>query len=1090
MLIQTIDDGFNYDDLRRFIVTVAEGQDILEFRALGAHGAEALYRTAAQAADPDEELRRWLEGHNAVGAVYVGPNPQRSIRGGGHRGVGTDDDVALARCLFADFDNTTREAAEAAIKSCGMPAPSLLIATRGEHGDGWHAYWRLAEPLSDMTGWRACQGRLIGLLGSDPTIKNPSRIMRAPGSFNHKRGGACRIVAYHDERYALDTLPVVTGAAATGVQPVKPSTPPGTGTRLRGDAPQPIEGPSTPVQKVLAGLARVGRSGNGWSACCPAHDDRNPSLSISEGDDGRVLLYCHAGCAVADVVGALGLEMADLSPAATDKTPHREPEVRILSAPEPLTRRSYATAGEAIAVLDAQLGGHTRTWTYHDADLRPVGMILRWDTPEGKQIRPVSHNADGWFIGAMPGPCPLYHLPSLKTAARVYVCEGEKAADAAAVLGFVATTSAGGSQAASKTDWSPLAGKDVVILPDHDEAGDDYAARVVELLSKLSPAPTVRVLYLPDLPEHGDVADFLELRGGDVQAVKAEIESLVDQTQSENLQPSRANSLAFQPFPIGALPDSLRTFVTRVSRALGCDPSFVVLPLLSALASAIGNTRVILLKHGWAEPAIVWTAIVGDPGTLKSPALDKGLRPVRVHQREAFKDHEAALPAYRTEKLAYERDLKDWKRGSIPHMPREPEAPVIARHVCDDTTVEALAMLLRDQPRGLLMARDELAGWLAGFDRYAQGKGGDVAKWLEMFGGRPLTVDRKTGDNKVIYVPRAAVSVTGGIQPETLRRSMGDAYIDNGLASRLLFAMPPVRVKRWTEDQVMPADEEALARLFAGLYRLRMDMDGKGEPVPRVLGLTDQARAAWVAFYNDHAREQSGLSGELASVWSKLEGYTARFALIIELVRCVGYGLVQADPRQVDAPSIEAGIAITRWFGHEARRVYARLRETDGDRERRTRVDVICAMGGSVSVRDWQRKRSVASTQAGEELKALADAGYGSLDVPPRGGVGRPGSMVFTLHQPRDHGADTDKMPLGTAGVGILSEPQVTEDESTRRPGAETTAASPPPSDKNPGGGTRAGVLSEAAGLRANGMTPEIQAALDALNGTHDPRQN
>ncbi len=228
-------------------------------------------------------------------------------------------------------------------------------------------------------------------------------------------------------------------------------------------------------------------------------------------------------------------------------------------------------------------------------------------------------------FGAMPGPRPPYHLPSLKQAARVYVCEGEKAPDAAAVLGLIATTSAGGSQAARKTDWSPLAGKEIVIVPDNDEPGEAYADDVVDLLSQLTPAPTVRVVRLPDLPDGGDMADYLELRGGDIETVKAAVEALVKQTRPEKLQPTRAKSLAFHPFPVDVLPGSLRKFVTRVSKALGCDHSFVVLPLLSALASAIGNTRVILLKHGWTEPAIVWTAIVGDPGTLKSPALDKKL---------------------------------------------------------------------------------------------------------------------------------------------------------------------------------------------------------------------------------------------------------------------------------------------------------------------------------------------------------------------------------------------------------------------------------------------------------------------------------
>ncbi len=71
---------------------------------------------------------------------------------------------------------------------------------------------------------------------------------------------------------------------------------------------------SAPVDVVLSTLDKVKKSGKGWLACCPAHDDRSPSLSIAEGDDGRVLLHCYAGCDTRAVVESAGLKMADLFP--------------------------------------------------------------------------------------------------------------------------------------------------------------------------------------------------------------------------------------------------------------------------------------------------------------------------------------------------------------------------------------------------------------------------------------------------------------------------------------------------------------------------------------------------------------------------------------------------------------------------------------------------------------------------------------------------------------------------------------------------------------------------------------------------------
>lgn len=69
------------------------------------------------------------------------------------------------------------------------------------------------------------------------------------------------------------------------------------------------------VERVLSGLSKVRRNGHGsWSACCPAHEDRSPSLAVKETDDGRVLLHCFGGCSVDAVVGALGLDLSDLFP--------------------------------------------------------------------------------------------------------------------------------------------------------------------------------------------------------------------------------------------------------------------------------------------------------------------------------------------------------------------------------------------------------------------------------------------------------------------------------------------------------------------------------------------------------------------------------------------------------------------------------------------------------------------------------------------------------------------------------------------------------------------------------------------------------
>ena len=202
----------------------------------------------------------------------------------------------------------------------------------------------------------------------------------------------------------------------------------------------------TPVELILSKLPDVKRNGAGWMVRCPAHDDRRASLSIGVGDDGRALVHCQAGCMPEAIVAALGLEMADLMPAdrgKSDRSRIRTPVSKAKRGKRGQDEQVYATVDDAITELERRHGVHAAIWTYYDAKGETVGVVVRWDSAAGKEIRPVTKTARGWIIGGMPEPRPLYRLPELlaRPRERVYVCEGEKSSDAAATVGLVATTS-------------------------------------------------------------------------------------------------------------------------------------------------------------------------------------------------------------------------------------------------------------------------------------------------------------------------------------------------------------------------------------------------------------------------------------------------------------------------------------------------------------------------------------------------------------------------------------------------------------------------------------------------------------------------
>ena len=485
-----------------------------------------------------------------------------------------------------------------------------------------------------------------------------------------------------------------------------------------------------------------------------------------------------------------------------------------------------------------------------------------------------------------------------------------------------------------------------------------------------------------------------------VDTIEAELLRLIPSKRPEaTKRERRATVEPWRPFPVDELPEPLRRFVRDGSKAIGCDPSYLALPLLAATAAAIGDSRGLELKRGWTAPAILWTVIVGESGTAKTPAFQAAMRPIRERQRAAFDRHGEEMKAYEAERLRYDRDLATWKRsktGGDP--PEEPRPPTAERCTVSDTTIEALAPILLDNPRGLLLYRDELAGWLGSFDRYAGGKkaGGDAAAWLSMYNGEALTVDRKTGTPKTIFVPHAMVSITGGIQPAIMRRALTPEHRESGLAARLLLACPPRLPKQWTEAELSPDRVRELVELFDGMFALQPETDEEGRRRPALVRFSPEAKATWLDYYDRHNAEQVALSGDLAAAWSKLEEIPARLALVLHCVASAGD---HDDARTVSGETMARAIALTEWFKAEARRVYSLLAECETDRERRELVEWIEQRGGRITARDLQHKRRGYATadDAEADLNDLVSAGLGEwAPVDPRPGGGRP-TRVFQL---------------------------------------------------------------------------------------------
>lgn len=204
--------------------------------------------------------------------------------------------------------------------------------------------------------------------------------------------------------------------------------------------------------------------------------------------------------------------------------------------PSPI-RRTFPTAQaclEALASYETRRKGVpvrvTRIDLYPDASGAPWMAEGRSEWGAGtKSYKPCHYTAQGWQTGDPKGSLPLYNLPLVIGSDRVLVVEGPKCAEIASKLGFVATTSSHGANAAHRADWSPLAGKDVVILPDCDDPGRKYEAAVRGLLAQLDNPPLVKVLNLPGLSDGEDIEQWMDRcpEQWTTEDIHAELERLI-----------------------------------------------------------------------------------------------------------------------------------------------------------------------------------------------------------------------------------------------------------------------------------------------------------------------------------------------------------------------------------------------------------------------------------------------------------------------------------------------------------------------------------------------------------------------------------
>jgi hypothetical protein len=288
-------------------------------------------------------------------------------------------------------------------------------------------------------------------------------------------------------------------------------------------------------------------------------------------------------------------------------------------------------------------------------------------------------------------------------------------------------------------------------------------------------------------------------------------------------------------FPTDLLGKFWEDWCVGNARAKCCPIDYVVGSLISVAASLVGNARRPSPQSRWMEPAHLWVGLVGSPSSGKTPGMSAALEIISQFNRASVaetkqrkSEHKEACERAEVNRCVWREAAKKNPETALPDDALQPEFREAPRYSVTDTTPERLGTILDTSRKGVLSIRDELAGWICGFDRYSGAGGAERAMWLEAWNGGHYVIDRQK--SAPIVIDHLSVGIIGGIQPDRLCLISGGS--DDGLASRFIWFWPEDIPNFKIEEHPIEDDPavEALAppdNFFGGIGAWRLFLEEK-----------------------------------------------------------------------------------------------------------------------------------------------------------------------------------------------------------------------------------------------------------------------
>lgn len=501
--------------------------------------------------------------------------------------------------------------------------------------------------------------------------------------------------------------------------------------------------------------------------------------------------------------------------------------------------------------------GYITHWIYEEHG-RPILMVARYDNNGEKTFRQFHWEDSEWKPGMSQPPYPLFGLGTLKHISPFggpIICEGEKCAKVLQQFKWPTLAMVLGASNVNNSDITPLRHfKQFHILRDNDNAGIDFCRKLAVEIRRIQPDAKIFVCNLtPDI-KGGDLVDWIKQRPlsghswNGFQDIPKELCDHVSnsllihiQKHSKSIEecleigfdsqlvlfegeprPFQISLSSVPPFPVEVLPPEVSRYLQVCAKQFSLPTDFSGTIFLTLIAGIIGRSTCLSMRPGqeWVEAANIWSALVGNPSSKKSPSYRRISRMIVMLEQKAAQEHKQALKNFQLRKKEAKKNNEDF----------DEEEPRMRRYTTDDCTIPKLRDLMGYNQRGIILRNDELKGQLEKLDKI--GSEGDRSFIMQCWSGRETYNEDRMTRTGGFQIPLTLTWI-GCIPPTALaaylRQAQSYGSGADGFMQRFqMVTFPDITQPYEICNEIIPPElESKIQEVFVSIDQKALNISGR-----------------------------------------------------------------------------------------------------------------------------------------------------------------------------------------------------------------------------------------------------------------------